>query len=331
LRIGHGKHKISHDHQPVEVDAEPVNPVRAVILRMSESEAWRRRLTGWSVTRRVVSRFIPGEHLDDAVRAVAAINQDGASASLNPLGEHVENEAMAAAAADTYLEILERIGSEGLDSNVSVKLTMLGLDLDRDTAVFHLRRILAAATRHGTSVRIDMESSAYVDVTLAIYEELSDDFPNLGVVIQSYLRRSAEDIERLIPLGASIRLVKGAYKEPPEVAFPKKADVDRSFAELLERLLAPDAREHGVELAVATHDPVLVEKAKDLLRQRGIEAGVEFQLLNGIRRDVQRQIVADGFDLRVYVSYGPSWYPWFMRRLAERPANLTFFLRHLLR
>jgi proline dehydrogenase len=238
---------------------------------------------------------------------------------------------MAAAAADTYLEILERIGSEGLDANVSVKLTMLGLDLDRDMAVGHLRKILAAATRHGTSVRIDMESSAYVDVTLDIHAELHDDFPNLGVVIQSYLRRSAEDIERLIPMGASIRLVKGAYKEPPEVAFPKKADVDRSFAELLERLLAPDAREQGVELAVATHDPVLVERAKGLLRQRGIDAGVEFQFLNGIRQDVQRQIVADGLDLRVYVSYGPSWYPWFMRRLAERPANLTFFLRHLLR
>jgi proline dehydrogenase len=298
---------------------------------MSESASWRRRLSGWSVTRRVVSRFIPGEHLDDAVRAVAEINRNGASASLNPLGEHVENEVMAEAAAETYLEIVERIGDEGLDSNVSVKLTMLGLAFDRDLAVEHLRKILDEATKHGTSVRIDMESSAYVDVTLGIYEELHDEYPNLGVVIQSYLRRSAEDVERLIPMGAAIRLVKGAYKEPPEVAFPKKADVDRNFADLQERLLDPDAREHGVELAVATHDPVLVDKAKALLRQREIETGVEFQFLNGIRRDVQQQIIADGFDLRVYVSYGPSWYPWFMRRLAERPANLTFFLRHLLR
>ncbi len=308
-----------------------MNPLRAVILRMSESDSWRRRLTNWGATRRVVSRFIPGEHLDDAVRAVKAINDGGASASLNPLGEHVENEAMAEAAANTYLGIVERLGSEGLDSNVSVKLTMLGLDLDRDLAVGHLRRILSAARVHGTSVRIDMESSAYVDGTLAIHEELHDEFPNLGLVIQSYLRRSAEDVERLVPLGAAIRLVKGAYKEPPEVAFPRKSDVDRSFADLLERLVAPDARERGVELAVATHDPVLVDRAKELLRQRNIDSGVEFQFLYGIRRDVQRQILADGFALRVYVSYGPSWYPWFMRRLAERPANLTFFLRHLLR
>lgn len=308
-----------------------MNPVRAVILRMSESESWRRRLTRWGATRRVVSRFIPGEHLDDAVRAVTGINAGGARASLNPLGEHVENEAMAEAAANTYLGIVERIGNDGLDSNVSVKLTMLGLDLDRDLAIGHLKMILAAATTHGTSVRIDMESSAYVDGTLAIYEELHDQFPNLGLVIQSYLRRSAEDVERLIPLGAAIRLVKGAYKEPPEVAFPGKSDVDQSFANLLERLLDADARESGVELAVATHDPLLVGRAEELLRQRGIDSGVEFQFLYGIRRDVQRQILADGFGLRVYVSYGPSWYPWFMRRLAERPANLTFFLRHLLR
>ena len=308
-----------------------MNPLRAVILKMSESDSWRRRLTGWHVTRRVVSRFIPGEHLDDAVRAVLGINQGGARASLNPLGEHVEDETMAAAAADTYVGILERIGNEHLDSNVSVKLTMLGLDLDRGLAVQNLRRVLAAATAQGTTVRIDMESSPYVDVTLGIYEELHAEFPNLGLVIQSYLRRSADDVERLITLGAPIRLVKGAYKEPPEVAFPKKTEVDRSFAELLERLLEADARERGVELAVATHDPALADHARRLLRDRGIETGVEFQFLYGIRRDVQQQIVADGLDLRVYVSYGPSWYPWFMRRLAERPANLVFFLRHLLR
>jgi len=308
-----------------------MNPLSAVILKMSESDSWRRRLTNWGAARRVVSRFIPGEHLDDAVRAVTLINGGGARASLNPLGEHVENEAMAEAAASTYLGIVERIGSDGLDSNVSVKLTMLGLDLDRDLAVGHLRRLLAAATTHDTSVRIDMESSAYVDGTLDIYEELHDEFPTLGLVIQSYLRRSAEDVERLIPLGAAIRLVKGAYKEPPEIAFPKKADVDRSFADLLDRMLDPDAREYGGELAIATHDPVLVDRAKELLRQSGIDSGAEFQFLYGIRRDVQRQILADGFALRVYVSYGPSWYPWFMRRLAERPANLTFFLRHLLR
>jgi len=308
-----------------------MNPVRAVILKMSESDSWRRRLTRWGATRRAVSRFIPGEHLDDAVRAVKAINEMGARASLNPLGEHVEDEAMAEAAADTYLEIVERIGSEGLDSNVSVKLTMLGLAFDRNLAVAHLRKILATAAAHGTSVRIDMESSAYVDITLDIYQELHSEFANLGLVIQSYLRRSAEDVERLIPAGAAIRLVKGAYKEPPETAFPKKADVDKSFAALFQRLLDSDAREAGVELAVATHDPVLVERAEELLRQRGITSGVEFQFLYGIRRDVQRQILDDGFALRIYVSYGPSWYPWFMRRLAERPANLTFFLRHLLR
>ncbi len=328
--MGHGKHKISDERLSAKV-VQGMNPLRAVILKMSGSDSWRRRLTNWGVTRRVVSRFIPGEHLDEAVHAVTAINEGGARASLNPLGEHVENAAMAEAAANTYLGIVKRIGNDGLDSNVSVKLTMLGLDLDRDLAIGHLKKILAAATTHGTSVRIDMESSAYVDGTLDIYEELHDEFPNLGLVIQSYLRRSAEDIERLIPLGAAIRLVKGAYKESSEIAFPKKADVDQSFANLLERLLDPDARECGVELAVATHDPVLVDHAEELLRRRSIDSGVEFQFLYGIRRDIQRQILADGFALRVYVSYGPSWYPWFMRRLAERPANLTFFLRHMLR
>ncbi|MFQ5742023.1 MAG: proline dehydrogenase family protein [Acidobacteriota bacterium] len=308
-----------------------MNPLRALLLWMSHSPSWQRRISSWPATRRVVARFMPGEKLDEAVAAARQLNAAGMSASLNPLGEHVGDEATAAAAADEYVGILERIESEGLDANISVKLSQLGLDLSHELTVGNLSRILEDALRRDNFVRIDMESSAYVEPTLRIYEQLHDRFANLGVVIQAYLRRTADDIERLIPLAAPIRLVKGAYMEPAEIAFPKKADVDRNYARQLERLLDGGARSHGVKVAVATHDTNLIDRAKELIGQRQIDSGVEFQMLYGIRRDVQRQLVAEGLPLRIYVSYGVSWYAWFMRRLAERPANLTFFLRNLLR
>lgn len=308
-----------------------MNPIRTLLLHMSESAAWQRRLTRWRVTRRVVSRFMPGEHLDDAVRATRELNAARMRVSLNPLGEHVEDEAAAREAADEYIRILERVAEEGLDSNISVKLSQLGLDIGREPAVGNLTRVLEVASRLGNFVRIDMESSAYVDPTLEIYEELQGDFRNLGVVIQSYLYRSADDVERLIPMGAPIRLVKGAYNEPPEVAYPKKRDVDANYVRLMERLLDDEARSRGVQLAVATHDEALIDRARELVPEGEVGPGFEFQMLYGICRDLQRELVAEGYPLRVYISYGSSWYPWFMRRLAERPANLFFFLRHLRR
>ncbi len=306
-----------------------MNPVSAIILKMSESPAWERRISGWSVTRRVVERFMPGERLDDAVAAAQRINGRGMSASLNPVGEHAHSDEEAAAATDAYVAILARTHAERLDANLSVKLSLLGLDLGTEVAAGNLERILEAAQTHGIFVRIDMESSAYIDRTLDVYGQMRERFADLGVVIQSYLKRSAGDIETLVRNGAAVRLVKGAYKEPADIAFADKADVDHNFAQLAARMLRDDARANGVRLAVATHDRSLVEKATAVAVDRGVDQGLEFQMLYGIARDLQDDTAAGRFPVRIYISYGEAWYPWFMRRLAERPANLMFFLKHL--
>ena len=290
-----------------------------------------RRISGWKTTRRVVERFMPGEELDDAVAVARILNERGMATSLNPVGEHVHSEAEATAATDTYVEILARINDEPLNSNLSVKLSLLGLDLGTEIAIANLSRVLEAAETRGAFVRIDMESSAYVDRTLEIHEQLRQRFPAIGVVIQTYLRRSADDVEALVRQGAAVRLVKGAYKGPSDIAFDDKADVDRNFERLVARMLEDDARANGVQLAVATHDRTLVEKAEATAADRGIDEGLEFQMLYGIARDLQDDTATGRFPVRIYISYGPAWYPWFMRRLAERPANLGFFLRHLLR
>ena len=308
-----------------------MNPASAVLLKMAGSKAWERRISGWKTTRRVVERFMPGEELDAAVAVARILNERGMATSLNPVGEHVHSEAEATAATDTYVEILARINDEPLNSNLSVKLSLLGLDLGTEIAIANLSRVLEAAETRGAFVRIDMESSAYVDRTLEIHEQLRQRFPAIGVVIQTYLRRSADDVEALVRQGAAVRLVKGAYKEPSDIAFDDKADVDRNFERLVARMLEDDARANGVQLAVATHDRTLVEKAEATAADRGIDEGLEFQMLYGIARDLQDDTATGRFPVRIYISYGPAWYPWFMRRLAERPANLGFFLRHLLR
>lgn len=305
-----------------------MNPMRSLLLAMAGSPVWKRFLTGLPVTRRVVGRFIPGETLEEALSATERLNGEGFRATLNPLGENVTDRAEAGAAAADYVEILDRIAERDLDASISVKLTMLGLDLGQGVARENLGRVLEAARRHDRMVRIDMESSGYVDPTLEIWRQLRRDWPKLGVVIQSYLRRSAADVERLLLEGASIRLVKGAYMEPPEIAFEDKADVDDSFRSLLDRLAADDARETGVDVAVASHDRAMLEHGRKLIDREGLDDW-EFQMLYGIGREHQRRLVDAGYPVRVYVSYGPAWYPWFMRRLAERPANLLFFLRHL--
>ena len=308
-----------------------MNPASIALLKMSESKAWERRISGWKTTRRVVERFMPGEDLDDAITAAQVLNRRGMATSLNPVGEHVHSTAEATGATDAYIEILSCIEGAQLNSNMSVKLSLLGVDLGFEIAVANLRRILETAKIYGSFVRIDMESSPYVDRTLEIHKQLRKRFTELGVVIQAYLRRSADDVEALIRQGASIRLVKGAYKEPADIAFENKDDVNRNFEHLTGRMLEDDARANGVHLAVATHDRKLVEKAESLATDRGIEEGLEFQMLYGIARDLQDDTLAGQFPVRIYISYGPAWYPWFMRRLAERPANLSFFLRHLLR
>jgi len=306
-----------------------MNPIKAMLLAMAGSPTWKRVLTGWNVTHRVVARFVPGETLDEALAAVRELNAAGMSATLNPLGENVTTEAEAAAGTDAYIEILERIAAEGLDCNVSVKLTVMGLDLGQEIAAANLCRVLEVAAGHGNFVRIDMESSAYVDRTLDVWRNAHARFAAVGVVIQSYMRRSAEDVERLVTDGAALRIVKGAYAEPDEIAFADKRDVDAEYLRILDRLAEPDAIAGGVKVAVATHDSAMLEHGRRLIDEHEL-AGWEFQMLYGIGKDLQRELAEAGYEVRVYVSYGPSWYPWFMRRLAERPANLGFFLRHLL-
>ena len=312
-------------------DAIPL--LRHLILGLARSPRLKRWVTTWPPARRAARRFVAGERLEEAVAAVQALNAQGLLATLDYLGENTRTREDAARAADEYLRILDAIRAHGLRSYVSLKLTQMGLDLDDDFCYETTRRVVERARAHRNFVRFDMESSAYTERTLNLYERFRrDGYDNVGVVIQAYLYRSARDVERLIALGANVRLCKGAYAEPPTVAFPRKRDVDRNFLRLLERLWSPEARERGVYAAVATHDPRILRWAKRRARELGLSQNeFEFQMLYGIRRDLQLQLVREGYRVRVYVSYGQEWYPYFMRRLAERPANVLFLLRHLVR
>jgi proline dehydrogenase len=277
--------------------------------------------------RRAARRFVAGEDLSDAMAAVRDLNARGMTASLDHLGEKVSDLPSAAAAAADYRGILDGIARQHVEGNISLKLTQLGLDVDPAACAQFLREIVGAARGDGNFVRIDMESSACVDRTLALYRGLrGEGFDNVGIVLQSYLYRTARDLEELLPLHPSVRLVKGAYAEPAEIAYPRKADVDASFRRLAERVL--DAAPYP---AIATHDEALIEHTKTHAAARGIPADrFEFQMLYGIRRDLQEQIVRQRYRMRVYVPFGRQWFPYFMRRLAERPANVGFVLRNLI-
>jgi len=301
--------------------------LRSTFLYLSEQPRIFAFIRGNRLARHLASRFVAGETLDTAVAAVRELNGRGIAASLDLLGESVTKADEARASAATVVQILERISSEKLDCNVSVKLTQMGLDLDHDLTVENMRRILDRGRDLGIPVRIDMESSAHTQRTLDLFEK--DLLPaygdRVGIVIQSYLRRSAADIERLIGVRARVRLCKGAYQEPATVAFPDRADVDRSYVQLIEQLL-----EHGHQPAVATHNPVLISHVRRFVEAKGIAADrFEFQMLYGIRRDLQEDLRRAGFRVRVYVPFGTQWYPYLMRRLAERPANLMFFLGNM--
>ncbi len=258
---------------------------------------------------------------------VKTINAAGSTASLDHLGENVSEERAARLAADDYLAAFEAIAAEKLDANVSVKLTQLGLDISPALCRELLGRVLARANELGNFVRIDMEGSAYTQRTLDMVFEMHRRFPNCGVVLQSYLYRTLGDVARANAAGIRVRLVKGAYDEPPTVAYPKKGDVDAKYEEAMGELLAG-----GVYPAIATHDDRLIEATTRMARERGVAADrFEFQLLYGIRRDLQERLVREGYRVRIYVPYGTEWYPYLMRRLAERPANLLFILRSVLR
>ncbi len=269
-------------------------------------------------------RFIAGETVAEAIDAARAIQQRGLRLTLDYLGESVATAEEAAAATRAYVQMIGAIVASGIERNVSLKLTQLGLDIDRATAVDNLRRILDPATRDGFFVRIDMENSPYTDATLDILETLWQlGYRNIGTVVQSCLRRTADDVERLIALGARVRLVKGAYKEPKPVAFQHKIEVDASYVALMTRLL-----DSGHYPAIATHDAAVIEQTTAYARSRGIAADrFEFQMLYGIRRDLQNALASDGYHVRVYVPFGQQWFPYFMRRLGERPANIGFVIR----
>jgi len=282
--------------------------------------------------RRFVRRFVAGPALEDALGVAARLNAEGVDAAVTHLGENVATVGDAAHAAEAYLEILEQIDRRKLRAVPSLKLTHLGLDLGEAVCRANLERVAARGLTAHTLVWVDMESSAYTDRTLDLYRRLRGTYSNLACVVQAYLRRTAQDIERLIENGATLRLCKGAYREPPEIAFPAKRDVDESYARGIDRLLSAGAMARNVYPAFATHDERLLDRAREQARAGGITADrFELQMLYGIRHDLHGPMRAAGLRLRVLVPYGEDWYGYFMRRLAERPANLAFFLRQLLR
>jgi proline dehydrogenase len=272
-------------------------------------------------------RFIAGEAIDEAIAAVSGLQRQGLHLTLDYLGESVSSAAAAAAAAAEYVTIINAIVASGIERNISLKLTQLGLDVDRATAVDNMRRILEPADANGFFVRIDMENSPYTEATIEILETLwRQGHRQIGTVIQSYMKRSQADIRRLNAMGTRVRLVKGAYQEPKEVAYQKKSEVDAAFVELMRLLL-----DEGTFPAIATHDPEMIDATKAYARSKNYANDrFEFQMLYGIRRDLQSALVKEGYRVRVYVPFGKQWYPYFMRRLGERPANVAFVLRGIL-
>ena len=301
--------------------------LRASFLYLSHRRGLQRFVTRQRLTASLAYRFVAGDSLDDAVRVMTELNRRGWSGSLDHLGENVAEERTARSAADDYLAAFERIAAQGLNANVSVKLTQLGLDISAELCSELLIRILQRAQQLNNFVRVDMEGSAYTQRTLDLVLQLHPQYSNVGVVLQSYLYRTKDDVSRANAAGVRVRLVKGAYDEPASVAYPKKADVDAAFEAEMKELLR-----NGSYPAIATHDDRLIEATTRLARESGIAAdGYEFQMLYGIRRDLQERLLREGHGVRIYVPYGTEWYPYLMRRLAERPANLLFFVRSVVR
>jgi proline dehydrogenase len=304
--------------------------MRSSLLWLSRRRSLGRLATRLPVTRSMVARFVAGETLDEALRALEKLQAAGLRTTVDVLGEAVTSVDAARAAADEYVATLDALAARGLDRNVSVKLSQMGLELDEAICRETMTRILNRAADTDAFVRFDMEGHATTDSTLALWRELrpiNAGRGDSGVVIQAALRRSAADIDALIGEHARIRLCKGAYVEPATVAFPDKGDVDAAYAALMERLLVD-----GTFPGIATHDERLIARALAFVRDRGISPGAfEFQMLYGVRRDLQERLVKAGFGVRVYVPFGTQWYPYFMRRLAERPSNVAFVLRSVLR
>ncbi|MBY0491096.1 MAG: proline dehydrogenase family protein [Gemmatimonadaceae bacterium] len=303
--------------------------LRSSLLYLSRQQRIFSLIKNVGFARKMASRFVAGETIATALDAVAQLNAKGISASLDLLGESVHSEAEARATGRHYLEILDRIAERKLNANVSVKLTALGQDISDDLGVEVVREVIGRAKQYDSFVRLDMESSAYTDRTLDTFEQKL--YPghenNVGVVLQSSLRRTLDDVARANRLQCRVRICKGAYLEPPTVAFPDKADVDKNYVAAMHQLM-----EHGRYPGIATHDEAIIAEAKRFAKEKGISPDrFEFQMLYGVRRDLQEQIVREGYRMRVYVPFGSQWYPYLMRRLAERPANIAFMAGNIVK
>jgi proline dehydrogenase len=302
--------------------------LRSAFIALSHNQPLRRFSERSALGRRLSSRFVAGMGIEDALRAARSLQDQGMACTLDSLGENVATPDQARRSADIYHRLLDAIAERGLNATISVKLTQMGMDLGPDLAAEIVSGLVDHAVAVNSFVRIDMEGSPYTQATLDLTRALHAKPANrghVGVVVQAYLYRSAEDIAALIADGIRIRLCKGAYQEPPSLAFPKKSDVDANYVRLAETLLAS-----GIYHGIATHDPKMISAAKHFVREKSIDKGsFEFQMLYGIRRDLQRSLIAEGYNVRIYTPFGSEWYPYFMRRLAERPANVLFLARNL--
>jgi proline dehydrogenase len=308
----------------------PTQGVRVIgrmLLWASEKPRVQRMVTEGALTREVVKRFVAGSELEDAIQVIKELNGVGIGGILDLLGEGVSNPEEANAAAEEYLASIKRIEETGVDTTVSVKLTQLGLAFDKGQCIDHLRRLAAEAAAIGARLEVDMEQSSFVPDTLDVFRLLQADFPDLRLAIQAYLRRTPLDLEEMAAARPRVRLVKGAYAEPPELAFQNKKEVDRQYAFLIDWLF-----EKGADPGIATHDGDLITHATRAAERNSVgKDAFEIQMLYGVRRDYQEQLARDGYRVRVYVPFGSAWYPYLMRRMAERPANLKLFLRALAR
>ena len=301
--------------------------IRRLILYLSQQKALRRWMETHRFARKLTRRFVAGETLEEVLAVAAKLNAEGIFTALDHLGENVTTLKEAEGSTESYLAALDEIAARGLPATVSIKVTQFGMDLSEAACRDNVRRLARRAQETGSRVEIDMESTRYTDRTLDVAAAVAQEFGDIRCVIQAYLRRSQADVERLNGLAIPVRLCKGAYDEPPEVAFASKRDVDANYVRLMQALL-----DRGAYPAIATHDERMIEETLRYVQVRGIGADrFEFQMLYGIRRDLQRSLIARGYRLRLYVPYGTAWYPYFMQRLAERPANALFLARNLFR
>jgi proline dehydrogenase len=300
---------------------------RSALIWLSRQEGLKDFATKFGFFKKLTTRFVAGESIDEVIPFIRQINSENATASFDHLNESVGSAAEAEREVVEYLNILAKIDEQRIRSNVSIKLTQFGLGLDPELAYQNARRVVVEAERRGNFVRVDMEDSSVTQVTIDIFKRLRAEFGlnTVGIVLQSYLYRTLADAQELVKLPARIRICKGAYNEPPEVAFPEKKDVDANYIKVMQLLLAS-----GTYHGIATHDPKMIDATLEFATREGIgKEKYEFQMLYGIRRDLQHQLARDGFNVRIYVPYGKHWYPYFMRRLAERPANMWFVLKNL--